>query len=69
MTVEDDRDNSPLEAQIFGVILLPVVQLFTKNRTKRVKSGTAFQRIEYFWELVPLLIIYSENWYHLNYFP
>jgi hypothetical protein len=22
MTVEDDRDNSPLEEQIFGVILL-----------------------------------------------
>jgi hypothetical protein len=27
MTVEDDRDNSPLEEQIFGVILL--VPLFT----------------------------------------
>jgi hypothetical protein len=26
MTVEDDRDNSPLAEQIFGVILL---QLFT----------------------------------------
>jgi hypothetical protein len=25
MTVKDDRDNSPLEEQIFGVILLPVV--------------------------------------------
>jgi hypothetical protein len=28
MTVEDDRDHSPLEEQIFGVILL-VVPLFT----------------------------------------
>jgi hypothetical protein len=27
MTVEDDRDNSPLEEQIFGVILL--APLFT----------------------------------------
>jgi hypothetical protein len=27
MTVEDDRENSPLEEQIFGVILL--VPLFT----------------------------------------
>jgi hypothetical protein len=27
MTVEDDRDNSPLEEQVFGVILL--VPLFT----------------------------------------
>jgi hypothetical protein len=27
MTVEDDRDNAPLEEQVFGVILL--VPLFT----------------------------------------
>jgi hypothetical protein len=30
LTVEDDRDNPPpLEEQIFGEILLPVVPLFT----------------------------------------
>jgi hypothetical protein len=38
MTVEDDRDNSSLEGQIFGVILL--VPLFTVSFDMELLMGS-----------------------------
>jgi hypothetical protein len=43
MTVEDDRDNSSLEEQVFGVILL--VSLF-RSKTRAVELFNAIKRTD-----------------------